>query len=81
MVLHLVKKGSAQKRQIKLRVTQANFHLPTRLNGLDRADRLSECVVVYRDLEERVSPDSHSLKGGYLDLHVGKLRLGEERHT
>ena len=42
---------------------------------------MSECVVVYRDLEDGVSPDSHSLKGGYLDLHVGKLRLGEERHT
>ena len=35
----------------------------------------------YRDIEDGVSPDSHSLKGGYLDLHVGKLRLGEERLT
>ena len=33
--------GSAQKRQIELRVTQVNDHLPTSLNGLDRAERLT----------------------------------------
>ena len=42
---------------------------------------MTGCVVVYRDLEEGVSPDSHAKRVGYLDLHVGKLRLGEEQHT
>ena len=31
------------------------------------------------DREDGFSPDSHGHLGGYLDLLVGKVRLGEER--